>query len=45
MFYRAAELCLDEAIPALLLLNFESQLTSVIWDLFCGQSIRGDFIS
>ena len=45
MFYRAAELCLDEAISAFLLLSLESQLTSMIWDLFYGQSIDGDFIS
>ena len=45
MFFRAAELCLDEAISAFLLLSPESQLTSMIWDLFYGQSIDGDFIS
>jgi hypothetical protein len=30
MFFRAAELGLDEAISALLLLNLESQLTNMI---------------
>ena len=44
MFYRAAELCLDEAISAFLLLSLESQLTSMIWDLFYERSINGNVI-